>query len=82
VSGYTHECPATACTREVRQDMLMCSSHWYMVPAPLRNAVWNAWQAGAGAGTARHAAAIRAAIRSVNEKLAARGITSTPDGAP
>jgi hypothetical protein len=70
-----HDCPATRCTREVRQEMLMCSSHWYMVPAALRTAVWNAWQNGAGAGSAQHTAAINAAIRSVNEKLAAKGIT-------
>jgi len=69
----THECPATGCTREVSIDMLMCRSHWYMVPPPLRAAVWNAWQDGAGAGTARHTAAINAAIRSVNDKLAAKG---------
>jgi hypothetical protein len=73
----THECPAAGCTREVRQEMLMCRIHWYMVPPPLRAAVWNAWQdgAGAGAGSPQHTAAIRAAIRSVNEKLAARGVT-------
>jgi hypothetical protein len=77
----THECPATGCGREVRITMLMCSTHWYMVPSPLRTAVWNAWQDGAGAGTAQHAAAINAAIRSVNEKLAAKGTTSGPGGA-
>ena len=72
----THECPATGCDREVSVDMLMCRSHWNMVPTPLRTAVWNAWQDGAGAGTTQHAAAINAAIRSVNEKLAAKGVTS------
>jgi hypothetical protein len=46
-----------------------------MVPPPLRAAVWNAWQDGAGTGSPQHAAAIRAAIRSVNEKLAAKGVT-------
>ena len=44
-----------------------------MVPAPLRTAVWSAWQDGAGAGSPAHAAAIRAAIRAVNGKLAAKG---------
>ncbi len=77
----THECPAAGCTREVSISMLMCRSHWYMVPAPLRTAVWNAWQDGAGAGSAQHTAAISAAIRSVNEKLAAKGTASGPGGA-
>jgi hypothetical protein len=72
----THECPATGCTREVGIYMLLCRGHWYMVPPPLRAAVWNAWQDGAGAGSTQHTAAIHAAIRSVNEKLAARGVTS------
>jgi hypothetical protein len=76
-----HECPATSCTREVSVDMLMCRQHWYMVPQALRTAVWNAWQDGAGAGTPQHAAAIHAAIRSVNEKLAVKGTTSSPGGA-
>jgi hypothetical protein len=76
----TRECPATGCTRQIGYGMLMCRSHWYMVLAPLRTAVWNAWQGGAGAGSPQHAAAIHAAIQSVNEKLAAKGVTSTPDG--
>jgi hypothetical protein len=71
----THECPAAGCTREIRYEMLMCPIHWRMVAQPVRAAVWNAWQDGAGAGSPQHAAAIRAAIRSVNEKLAARGVT-------
>lgn len=75
MADLTHECPATACTREIRIDMLMCRSHWYMVPPPLRNAVWAAWQEGAGAGTAAHNAALRAAIKAVNDKLAAKGVT-------
>ena len=73
-----HECPATGCTSDVSIDMLMCRSHWYMVPKPLRTAVWNAWHDGYGASTPQHTAAINAAIRSVNEKLAAKGITSGP----
>jgi hypothetical protein len=50
----------------------MCRPHWYMVPAPLRSAVWNAWAGGIGAGTAAHRAAITAAIEAVNNKLAER----------
>ena len=76
VNDTGHECPATGCTRDVPIDMLMCRSHWYMVPKPLRNAVWGAWQEGDGAGTRAHTAAIHAAIKSVNDKLAAKGVTS------
>lgn len=78
----THECPATGCTRDVDNDMLMCPQHWRMVAQPVRTAVWNAWDNRAGAGTAQHTAAIHAAIRSVNEKLAAKGTTSGPAVTP
>ena len=74
--AVNHECPADGCDRDVSADMLMCRGHWYMVPKPLRNAVWNAWRGGAGAGSAQHTAAINAAIRSVNDKLAAKGVTA------
>ena len=69
----TCECPAAGCTRDRPGDGLMCIPHWRMVPDTIRLAVWNAWQDGAGAGTAQHAAAINAAIRSVNEKLGRKG---------
>ena len=66
----SHECPATGCAKDVGADQLMCPRHWYMVPRPLRNAVWSAWRYGAGAGSAAHTAAIMRAIESVNERLA------------
>ena len=80
MTDFFHECPATRCARQVRYDMVMCPGHWGMVAEPIRTAVRNALQDGAGAGTPQHAAAIRAAIRSVNEKLAAKG-TIGPGGA-
>ena len=63
-----HNCPAPACKRRVADHMLMCKPHWYQVPAPLRRDLWNAWQDGAGAGTAEHRDAIRAAIQSLKVK--------------
>jgi hypothetical protein len=68
----SHECPAKGCTQRVSVDMLMCRPHWRMVPRAMQNAVWNAWQGGLGAGTAAHSAAIAAAVRAVNAKLASR----------
>ena len=62
----THECPKNGCTRRVPSHMLACRNHWYAIPAPLRSAVWNAWQNGAGAGSPEHSAAISAAVRSLN----------------
>jgi len=46
--------------------MLMCPRHWYLVPKPLRRAVWIAWRRGAGAGSPAHRAAMTAAIAAVS----------------
>jgi hypothetical protein len=59
-----HECPAPVCTEQIDPDMLMCPRHWYLVPKPLRRAVWIAWRR--GAGSPAHRAAMRAAIAAVN----------------
>lgn len=61
----SHTCPAPDCTRNVADDMLMCSRHWYQVPGPIRRAVWSAWANGAGIWSPAHQAAIRKAIESV-----------------
>lgn len=51
--------------------MLMCRRHWYMVPQPLREAVWATWNNGLGAGSTAHINAIKAAVEAVNRKIAA-----------
>lgn len=60
-----HQCPGPGCTADVPYEMLMCRSHWYRVPRPIRSAVWRTWQDGRGAGTPEHTAAITAAVRSI-----------------
>ena len=67
-----HDCPARGCPQRVPDHMLMCRPHWYMVPKTERQAVWAAWDGGSGAGTPEHQDAIRAAVKSVNDRLAAR----------
>jgi hypothetical protein len=68
----SHECPAGRCTRRVGAHMLMCRPHWFMVPKPLRDDVWNAWAGGMGAGSPEHRDAIMAAVEAVNARLEAR----------
>jgi hypothetical protein len=51
--------------------MLMCRPHWFMVPKPLRDDVWNAYAGGMGAGSEEHTDAIMAAVGAVNEKISA-----------
>jgi hypothetical protein len=66
-----HDCPAEPCGRaDVSDDYLMCRRHWYMVPKPLRTAVWTAYQGG-GVGSPELLAAQVAAINAVNRALAA-----------
>lgn len=67
----SHECPATGCLARVSPDMLMCRPHWFMVPAPMREAVWSAYR-GPGPGSEAHRAAILAAIGAVNDRIARR----------
>jgi len=65
----SHRCPGRDCKQRVAGDMLACRPHWYMIPRPLRAAVWAAWRDGAGAGSPEHAAAMAAAVEALNAKL-------------
>lgn len=67
-----HGCPATGCTRRVGSGMLMCRPHWFMVPKLQRDAVWDAWRGGLGAGSPAHRDAILAAVEAVNAKLSSQ----------
>lgn len=55
---------------QVPSNRLMCKADWYRVPKPIRDAVWNTWRSGAGAGTTEHRAAILAAIGACNRARA------------
>lgn len=37
-------CEVADCGRRIESDKLMCPTHWFMVPRPLRNLVWAAWR--------------------------------------
>lgn len=62
----THECPKRGCTHRVLAHMLTCRGHWYAIPKPLRDAVWDTWDHGAGDGHPSHTAAITAAVEALN----------------
>lgn len=61
----THTCPGPGCKRRVPSHMLMCRTHWYQVPKPLRNRVYRAWDNGEGAGTGEHRDACNDAIMAI-----------------
>lgn len=42
---HTHNCAATACQKQIPLNLLMCMTHWRMVPAPLARAVMDTWRA-------------------------------------
>lgn len=69
-ASTAHDCPAKGCTRRVGVRMLMCRPHWYMVPKALRDAVYDAYAGGLGAGSPAHRDAILEAVDAVNAKLA------------
>jgi len=62
----THKCPGPECTNDVPQRQLACGHCWDKVPKPLQQAVYRAWNRGAGAGSVEHRAAMQAAIRAMN----------------
>lgn len=39
-----HRCRAQGCQRKVPAHLLMCVTHWRMVPAPTQRAVLDAWR--------------------------------------
>ena len=40
-----HYCQAKSCKVEIPRVVLMCRSHWVLVPNPLKNAVNRTWRA-------------------------------------
>ena len=58
-----HGCPVGDCTAQVPRELLMCLTHWHLVPAKLKRALRQAWRGGHGAGTHAYRAAAQACIQ-------------------
>jgi len=41
-----HTCHAKGCKVPVAPKLLMCRRHWFMVPKPLRDRVWETYRPG------------------------------------
>lgn len=39
-----HPCRATGCTTDVGLELLMCETHWSLVPIEIRRRIWREWQ--------------------------------------
>lgn len=71
-----HQCPIGGCEDLLANSRLLCLSHWRMLPGYLRDAVYAAYDHGAGVGSLALLHAQTAAIDFVEAKLAAKGGTS------
>lgn len=46
MTAIPHTCHATGCEVRVPRAMFMCRRHWFMLPKPMRDAVWAAYVPG------------------------------------
>lgn len=68
--SHRNQCAATACTRTVQPDKLMCMEHWGKVPQDLKQEVWRTYRLAKSpratiASVANYADARTAAIKAV-----------------
>lgn len=66
-----HKCPIRSCERQLPHARLMCWPHWRLVPAMLKQAVYDAYHR-FGVGTVQHGQAVVAAVAAVEERLKVR----------
>jgi hypothetical protein len=67
-----HSCHAPRCSVAVPPKMFACRPHWFMLPAPLRAAIWRAYRPGQEITkdpSPAYLAAARAAIDFYNANL-------------
>lgn len=69
----SHRCHLPSCREEVPPRLLMCKRHWFMVPKPLRDAVWREYRPGQEEGNApvtkEYLQVAQAAIAAVQKKI-------------
>jgi hypothetical protein len=64
IDRSSQPCPIPDCAGTKGDDQVMCRPHWYAVPKPIRDRVWNAYRR--APGSAEHLSAIRDAYASVS----------------
>lgn len=70
-----HECHARGCHRSVPPRMLMCRTHWFMVPKRLQDEVWATYRPGQERDKSpsdEYLEAARAAVAAVADEEARR----------
>jgi hypothetical protein len=63
----THKCPANGCNAQVPYRMLMCGSHWKLVPRAIQDAVYREYRR--ETHSAAHIQACKTATEAVNREL-------------
>jgi len=66
-----HLCHAADCAIQVPPKMLMCRRHWFMVPKPIRDAIWSTYRPGQETDknpSEAYLVNMRAAIKAVADK--------------
>lgn len=64
-----HRCRATGCQRRVPAHLLMCVTHWRLVPAPTQRQVLEAWR-----GYRRHRDSTALAALEIAQALAVQQV--------
>jgi len=72
-------CHAAGCDREARPKQLMCRAHWFSLPLPLRDAIWDTYRAWSkkSASAPTRLAAMKAYRRNI---LEARRVIAEAEG--
>jgi hypothetical protein len=74
-----HTCHAVACRKPVPPAMFMCRSHWYSIPKPDRDKVWDLYRAGQENDKRPSHEYLRATNRMIIELAEKEGHTEHPD---
>ena len=70
-----HTCHATGCATPVTPAMWGCRRHWFMVPKPLRDAIWRHYRAGQESDWQPSVAYLNAAKAAVEAVAKREGLT-------
>lgn len=71
MSVATHNCCAEGCTRPIARSLLMCMTHWRMVPAPLQRDVYRTYRAWDRAPVGEALALRKAYLKAAREAVTA-----------
>lgn len=62
-----HTCPHPLCSKKVSPDHLACPAHWFELPVPIRNEIWETFHQ--APGSPEHTAAIGKAVAFWNAQI-------------